>query len=90
MKLELNALVEAGWYSMLVFVGFIVVYYLAFLAISSFRPPWVLPFLGKDVTWTLFDEISLFAIVSLKIGFVMFFVVLTWLTMFKDICAKNR
>jgi len=41
----------AGWWTLLVGVGALIVQWFAYLLITNARPSWATPFLGPNVTW---------------------------------------
>ena len=89
MNVELNALIRAGWWTALVWLIVLVIYYFAYLVISTTRPPWILATLGKDTTWSQYQQLCLVALVVMKVIFLVFLIVLVWLTLWRNMMKSK-
>ena len=78
---KVRAAAIAGWWTLLIAVAFITLFWLIYLAVMSARPAWLLSMCGPGVDWPLVQQAGFWAIVLLKfVLWVMAFVVI-WLTL---------
>jgi hypothetical protein len=78
---RVRAAAVAGWWIVLIGVGFIVLQWLCFLAVLHTRPVWLLAIWGPDADWAFVRIIWFWAIAILKfiLWLTVFFVL--WLTL---------
>ena len=78
---RVRAAAIAGWWTLLIAVGFITLQWIVYLAVMSARPAWLLAMWGPDVDWAFVQRVWFWAIVFLK--FVMWLMALAtiWLTL---------
>jgi hypothetical protein len=84
---RVKAAAVAGWWTVLIVLGFILLQWLAYLAAMSARPAWLLSLWGPNITWDFVQNVWFWGVATLK--FRMFlsalvagpgseFLVLTW------------
>jgi len=78
---KLRAAAVAGWWVVLIVLGFIFLQWVIYLAVMRTRPGWYLAMWGPDVEWAFVHTVWFWAIVVLKfVLWLMVFAVL-WLTL---------
>jgi len=78
---RVRAAAIAGWWTLLITVGFIILQWIIYLAVVSGRPTWFLSLLGPGFDWAFVQNVWFWAIALLKfILWLMGFVVI-WLTL---------
>jgi hypothetical protein len=78
---RVRAAAIAGWWTVLIAVGFITLIWAIYLVVMSARPAWFLAMCGPDTDWAFVRIVWFWAIVFLK--FVMWLMALAtfWLTL---------
>ena len=71
----------AGWWTLLIAAAVLVVQWVAYLCVMSFRPAWVLRLWGPGVTWESLAPTWFHALVLLKLGLWPIAIVAVWLTL---------
>ena len=79
--IRMRAAAVAGWWTVLIAIGFITLLWAVSLVILSNRPAWVLAMCGPDIGWPEFQRICLWAIVALKFVIWLMVLVVVWLTL---------
>lgn len=78
---RVRAAAVAGWWTLLVAVGFIVVQWLIYLAVMSAQPAWLLAMWGPDTDWACVQRVWFWAIAFLKFIVWLATLVVIWLTL---------
>jgi hypothetical protein len=78
---RVQAAAVAGWWTVLIGVGFATLLWVISLTIMFTRPAWVLSMCGPDVSWYDVQHICLWAIVAFKFCLWMLALVVVWLTL---------
>ena len=78
---KVRAAAVAGWWVILVAVGFLLVVWLVYLAIMSNQPAWILALCGRDVSWPDLQNLSLWILSVFKMCVWLMFLVVLWLTL---------
>jgi hypothetical protein len=78
---RVRAAAVAGWWTVLVAVGFIVVVWLGYLCLMTARPTCMLRFCGPDVAWPEIQHISLWIIAVFKLALWLLALLVVWLTL---------
>lgn len=77
---RVRAAAAAGWWVVLIAVGFVTLQWIIYLAVMHTRPAWVLAAWGPGVDWAFIHSVWFWAIAVLK--FIVWWMVLAslWLT----------
>ena len=78
---RIRAAAIAGWWTVLIAMGFLTVVWIVFLALVSARPPWYESLLGPGVSWEYFQNVGFWAIAIFKLCIWLMAVVVMWLTL---------
>ena len=78
---RVRAAAVAGWWTLLIAVGFIVLQWIVYLAVMSARPAWFLSMWGPDVDWTFVEQVWFWAIAVLKFALWLMASIVVWLTL---------
>lgn len=78
---RVRAAAVAGWWTVLIAVGFICLQWLIYLGVMAAKPAWILSMWGPGVDWPFVQKVWFWAIAILK--FVLWLMVLAslWLTL---------
>ena len=71
----------AGWWTLLIAYGILLVQWLAYLLIMAREPTGILCIWGNGFTWPEIRTIWLWAMVAYKLGVVMMLFIVIWLTL---------
>ena len=71
----------AGWWTLLIAYGILLVQWLAYLLIMARGPTGILCIWGNGFTWPEIRTIWLWAMVAYKLGVVMMLFIVIWLTL---------
>src|SRR5205807_2233061 len=64
---KVGAAAVAGWWVVLVAMGFLLVQWVAYLAVLSARPAWLLALWGPDASWPLVQNVWFWAMAAFKL-----------------------
>jgi hypothetical protein len=78
---RVRAAAVAGWWVVLIAVGFITLQWLIYLAVMHARPAWLLAMWGPDVDWAFVHVVWFWAIAILKFVLWLTVFVVLWLTL---------
>ena len=78
---KVHAAAVAGWRIVLIAAGLLVLSWLAYLAVISAQPPWLLSFWGPDLSWAYIQNVWFWAIVAFKLIIWLMALVTLWLTL---------
>jgi hypothetical protein len=72
---------RAGWWVILAAFVLLTWSWLAYLYVTSSKPPWMQSLWGTEVSWELIQTIWLWAIVMLKASMWLMVLIVLWLTL---------
>lgn len=78
---RLWAAAVAGWWTLLLAAGLLLVSWIAYLLVMSARPAWFLSWCGPDITWSFLQTVWFWAIAILKLCLWLAALVVLWLTL---------
>jgi hypothetical protein len=70
----------AGWWTILIAFGFLLLQWVAYLAIMDAKPAWVLCMCGPDITWPFLQNVWIWFVGVLKLCLWLLTLVVLWLT----------
>jgi len=79
----------AGWWTLLIIYGILLIQWFAFVLIMSKQPEGLLCWFGKGMTWSEIRTIWLWGMVAYKLGVAMILFVVIWLTFWARQLAKK-
>ena len=79
----------AGWWTLLIVYGLLMIQWLAYLLIMAKQPTVILCMLGEGVTWPEIRTIWLWGMVAFKLGAAMMLFIIIWLTIWARQLAKR-
>jgi hypothetical protein len=80
-QMRVRAAAVAGWWTLLIGVAFLSAQWLAYLAVMSHRPAWLLCLWGPDVSWSLIQSVWFWATAILKLCLWLLALLVIWLTL---------
>lgn len=86
---KVRAAAAAGWWTLLIAFGLLLLQWLAYLLIMTRQPAGILCLWGEGVTWQEIRTIWLWAMVAYKLGVIMMAFVVIWLTIWARQLAKK-
>ena len=78
---RVRAAAVAGWWTLLIAVGFLLLQWIVYLVVTSTRPSWLLSLWGPDVTWPFLQSVWFWGVASLKVCLWLLALVVLWLTL---------
>jgi hypothetical protein len=78
---RVRAAAVAGWWVVLIAVGFLVLQWIVYLVVMSARPEWLLSMWGPGVDWAFVQSVWFWAIAILKFSVWLLVLVALWLTL---------
>ena len=78
---RVRAAAVAGWWTLLIAVGFITLQWVIYLVVMHTRPAWFLALWGPDVDWAFVHTVCFWAIVILKFTVWLMALAAIWLTL---------
>jgi hypothetical protein len=78
---RVRAAAVAGWWSVLIAAAFVTLQWLAYLAVMSARPTWLLTMWGPGTDWAVVQHVWFWAIVVLKFALWLTILLVVWLTL---------
>ena len=85
---RVRAAAIAGWWTVLIAVGFITLIWIIYLVVMSARPAWLLTMWGPDVDWAFVQRVWFWAIVFLKFVVWLMALAAIWLTLWATAVAE--
>jgi hypothetical protein len=79
----------AGWWTILIAVGFLILQWLIYLAVMSTHPAWLLTLWGPGVDWLFVQNVWFWAIVAFKFCVWLLVLVVLWLTLWARLLGKR-
>jgi hypothetical protein len=86
---KVRAAAVAGWWTLLIAYGVLLIQWLAYLLIMTTQPTGMTCFWGKAVTWPEIRSIWLWAMVTYKIVLATMIFVVIWLTLWARQLSKK-
>ena len=87
---RLRAAATAGWWTLLIAVGFLTLVWIIFLVLMSTRPSWYQSLLGPGVSWEDLQMVGLWAVAIFKMCIWLMALVVLWLTLWSRQLGKRR
>ena len=87
---RLRAAAIAGWWTLLIAVGFLTLVWIIFLVLMSTRPSWYQSLLGPGVSWEDLQMVGLWAVAIFKMCIWLMALVVLWLTLWSRQLGKRR
>ncbi len=78
---RVRAAAVAGWWTVLIAVGFITLQWIIYLAVMATRPAWLLSMWGPGTDWPFVQQVWFWAIAILKFSVWLLALVVIWLTL---------
>jgi hypothetical protein len=78
---RVKAAAVAGWWTLLIAVGFFLIQWIAYLLVMSARPAWLLALWGPGTTWSFVQTVWFWGIAIMKICIWPLALVAFWLTL---------
>jgi hypothetical protein len=86
---RLRAAIRAGWWSIGLAAGVLVLQWIAYLAIVARQPSWFLWLWGHDATWAQVQSVWLVAMAAFKLSVLVLALILVWATVWRRMLAKR-
>ncbi len=86
---RIRAAAIAGWWTVLIAVGFLTLVWIVFLALVSARPQWYQSLLGPGVSWEEFQKVGFWAVAIFKMCIWLMAGVVMWLTLWSRQLGKR-
>ncbi len=78
---RVRAAAVAGWWTLLIAVGFLLIHWIVYLLVMSAHPTWVLSWWGPNITWSFFQTVWFWGIAIFKLCVGLLAMVVLWLTL---------
>ena len=78
---KVRAAAVAGWWVVLIAVGFLTLLWLLYLAVMSAHPPWLLTLWGPGVDWPFVQSVWFWAVAAFKFCVWLMVFAALWLTL---------
>ena len=85
---RLQALVKAGWWTLLIGAVFMAFQWIVYLAFMSSRPSWLPVLWGDGVTWDTIQNLWLWGTAVFKLFMLMLALIVMWLTLWSRLLKK--
>ena len=87
---RVRAAAVAGWWTLLLYVGFLMIQWIVYRLAISVHPAWLLSFwYGPDTTWSLVQAAWFRALLIMKMGVLPLALVTIWLTLWAKQLRKR-
>jgi hypothetical protein len=86
---RVKAAAVAGWWTVLVAIGFVTLLWVVYLAVMSARPAWYLTMWGPEVDWTFVRTVWFWAVAILKFIVWLMALLALWLTLWSRQLRKS-
>jgi len=87
---RVRAAAIAGWWTVLIGVGYLTLVWILFLAMMSARPAWYQALLGPGVSWEYVQNVAFWAVAIFKICIWLMALVSLWLTLWvRNLRGRN-
>ena len=78
---KVRAAAVAGWWVVLIAIGFLTLLWLIYLAVMSTHPAWLLAMWGPGTTWSFVQEVWFWVMAGVKLFVWLLILVVLWLTL---------
>lgn len=78
---RIRAAAIAGWWTLLIAIGFLALVWFVFLALMAARPAWFQLLLGPGVSWEYVQNVSFWIVSVFKMCIWLMALVVVWLTL---------
>ena len=78
---KVRAAAVAGWWGVLIAVGYLTLIWLIYLAVTSSRPAWLLTMWGPGVDWPFVQSVWFWVMVAFKFCVWLTILAVVWLTL---------
>lgn len=78
---KVSAASVAGWWTILIAAGFLMIQWVVYLFITSARPAWFLSLLGTDIGWPAFQNLWFWIAAIFKLCVWLLILIVVWLTL---------
>jgi hypothetical protein len=86
---RLQALVKAGWWTLLIGAAFLILQWIAYLVIMSLRPPWLPAMWGSGIAWDTIQNLWLRGAAIFKLCLWLMAMAIIWLTLWSRLLKKQ-
>ena len=87
---RVRAAAVAGWWTLLIDVGFLLIQWIAYRVAMSVHPSWLLSFWwGPDTTWSFVQTTWFWGLAIMKIGILPLALMTLWLTLWAKQLRKQ-
>jgi hypothetical protein len=86
---RVRAAAAAGWWTLLIALGFYLIQEIVYLVVMSARPAWMLPFWGPDMTWSFVQTAWFWALAIVKVCLWPLALLVLWLTLWAKQLRKR-
>ena len=86
---KVRAAAVAGWWVVLIAIGFLTLIWLIYLAVMSTHPAWLLSMWGPGTDWQFVQTVWFWAIAALKFCVWLTFFAVLWLTLWARQLRKS-
>ncbi len=78
---RVRAAAVAGWWTLLIAVGFLVFQWIAYLLVTSTQPAWLLSLWGPDISWNTIQNVWFWIMAIFKLCLWLLALVVLWMTL---------
>ena len=86
---RLSAAAAAGWWTLLIALGFLLIQWILYLLFMSARPAWFLSWCGPEITWSFLQTVWFWAIAIMKLSLWFMALAVLWLTLWSRRLRKQ-
>ena len=86
---RVRAAAVAGWWTVLIAIGFLALVWIVFLVLLSARPPWFESLLGPGVSWEYVQNVGFWIVSVFKMCIWLLALVVVWLTLWARQLGKR-
>jgi hypothetical protein len=86
---RIRAAAIAGWWTVLIAIGFLTLVWILFLVLVSTRPPWYQSLLGPGVSWEYVQHVGFWGVSIFKMTIWLMALVVVWLTLWSRQLGKR-
>jgi hypothetical protein len=80
-EIKIRTAAIAGWWTLLIASGFLVVQWFAYLFLMSSQPDWLLLFLGPGISWDTYGHLCFWLMAIFKFSLGLLALLALWLTL---------
>ena len=87
---QVKAAAVAGWWTVLIAIGFLALVWFVFLGFMSVRPAWLQSLLGPGVTWDYVQNVGFWAVSIFKACVWLMALAVVWLSIWARQLARGQ